>query len=76
MLSLGFDLQVQLLARLSGLLIDQLHVKTEVIDLAGALREAQNRVINITHSAYSPMPTSKADEAQPFHVPVPDLFGD
>jgi phage terminase small subunit len=37
---------VQLRAELSGLLIQQLHIKQEVIDLRGALEQARVRVIN------------------------------
>jgi phage terminase small subunit len=33
-------------AKLSGLLIEQLHIKQEVIDLRSALQEARTRVIN------------------------------
>jgi hypothetical protein len=37
---------VSLRAELSGLLVQQLHIKQEVIDLRGALEEARVRVIN------------------------------
>jgi hypothetical protein len=37
---------VALRAELSGLLIQQLHIKQEVIDLRSALQEARTRVIN------------------------------
>jgi hypothetical protein len=39
---------VSLRAELSGLLIQQLHIKQEVIDLRSALQEARTRVINPT----------------------------
>ena len=61
-------------AKLSGLLVDQLHVKAEVIDLAGALEAATRRVLDIKPCGYLPVPT--VNEAQTSHLPLDDVLGD
>jgi hypothetical protein len=49
-------------------------VKTEIIDLKGALDEATRRVLDITPSTSLPMP--KSDDAHTTPAPMVDVFGD
>jgi hypothetical protein len=44
----AFFFAVRHRAHLSGLLVDEIHLKTENLDLKGALAEARGRVINVT----------------------------